>query len=45
VLLGWRVTAYEGDGSQGLSVQYTADTPSVGSTWNDKISTVVITKP
>ena len=42
---GWRVTAYEHDGSQGASIQYTADTPSVGSTWNDKISTVVISNP
>lgn len=39
---GYRVTAYVDDGSQGSSVQFTADTSYVGDSWNDKFSTVVI---
>lgn len=39
---GYRVIAYEHDNSQGASVQYTSNTPSVGTDWNDKISTIVV---
>ena len=39
---GYRVTAYVDDNSQGASVQYTSSTASVGGTWNDLFSTLVV---